>query len=60
MPRIKIEVTKTQLEAIKEAADNHSAMMGTVSDSWNKSCERIVKNIDEMLSQNSLEKRNFK
>ena len=59
MARKKIEVTTTQLECIKEAADLLSGMIGVGTD-FDTLAKRIVKNIDRMLKQNSLKEREFK
>lgn len=54
----KIKITLTQLECIKEAADILSAMTGTGTD-YDRVAKRIVKNIDRMLKQNGLKKREY-
>lgn len=59
MTRIKIEITTTQLECVKEAADLLSGMVGIGSD-FDPVAKRIIENIDRMLEQNSLKERDFK
>lgn len=59
MAKIKIEITPTQIECIKEAADLLSGMVGVGTD-FDPVAKRIVKNIDRMLKQNSLKERDYK
>ena len=56
---MKLDVTRQQLEAIKELTDNMSAMIGTVSDEFNKINRRHIKRIDSMLKRNNLPPRDF-
>jgi hypothetical protein len=59
MARKKIEITPTQIECIKEAADLLSGMVGVGTD-FDPVAKRIVKNIDRMLKQNGLKGRDYK
>jgi hypothetical protein len=54
---MKIEITKSQLEAIKSMADDLSSMAGgkDSGETWKK----YVKSVDDMLKKNNLPKRDF-
>lgn len=55
---MKIEITKAQLEAIKNMADDMSAMVGCGDN--DKIWIKYIKHVDKMLKNNGLEKRCFK
>ena len=55
---MKIDVTPAQLKAIKDMADDMSAMIGCDAEGdyiW----ERLIKHVDNMLKMNDLPPRNF-
>ena len=57
---MKIEVTKAQLEAIKNLADDISGMLGQ-GDPWpDRAWIKHIEDIDRMLKMNNLPPRNFK
>lgn len=56
---MKIDVTETQLKAIKSLADNASSSIGGCSEEANKEMEWQVKHVDNMLKRNNLKPRDF-
>lgn len=49
---MKVEITKHQLRAIIEAANNHSSMLGNGEESFDRECKKIVRAIDTFLKKN--------
>ncbi|MDH5414465.1 MAG: hypothetical protein OEW87_10035 [Flavobacteriaceae bacterium] len=57
---MKLEVTKYQLEKMKEAIDTLSAMRGCYDMTFNEETGKQAKAFDNMLKKNNLKPRNFK
>ena len=57
---MKIEVTKAQLEAIKDLTNDCSAMVGGGDEKTDKLWKHRIMMIDKMLTKNNLKPRDFK
>ena len=53
---MKVDITKAQLQSIMGAVDNLSGMQGVLDEDFNRSVEKIKKNVDTFLKKNGFKR----